>query len=563
MAQLDPSIILGAQMPHILTPQEQQANANALRGQQQEQQLRAAQIQDVQAQQNDRALQTAARVKALAGQDAIAAAIKKHTHVDPDTGAHSVDYQAIAEDVGAAGFPTEANSWLDMQGKNADNLQKLTTAHRGYMEQQFETLGGLASTAQSRDDFVAGVGLAAAHGLIDEPTARQVVTQVDAAGGDAWKAVADHYKQLAPSYQKSHTPEAIAALAKTAAETATANATAAHTSAETAGTLPETPAQKAQRLNQEATLALNVRRETEVERENRAKDAANNPLAALTGAAAVGGASAQAGQTSAAPGASQAPANPHGADFLKMLPPNIASEVQAYAEGRRPFPAGFALKSPYFQSLIQMVGQYDPTFDALNYNARAKTRADFTSGKSSQTINALNTVIGHLDSLSTATDALNNTNVPVLNSVLNQISSKLLGRPNVTNFNTVKKAVADEVTKVWRQTGGSAADIKAASDNLDAANSPQQLHEAIAEYGHLLDSKLDALKTQYAQGMGTTDTTGLNVVTPQSQAVLDKLEAKAAGQKPQSVPAEGTTGVVNGRPAIWKTVNGKAGWYAR
>ena len=72
--------------------------------------------------------------------------------------------------------------------------------------------------------------------------------------------------------------------------------------------------------------------------------------------------------------------------YLASLPAPVASEVKAYAEGRRPFPTGFALKAPYFQSLIQMVGQYDPTFDAVNYNARSKTRNDFTSGASSKTM---------------------------------------------------------------------------------------------------------------------------------------------------------------------------------
>jgi hypothetical protein len=32
---------------------------------------------------------------------------------------------------------------------------------------------------------------------------------------------------------------------------------------------------------------------------------------------------------------------------------------------------------------------------------------------------------------------------------------------------------------------------------------------------------------------------------------------------PSAAPTEGTEGMVNGVPAIWKTVNGKAGWYAR
>lgn len=286
----------------------------------------------------------------------------------------------------------------------------------------------------------------------------------------------------------------------------------------------------------ERIAGLNVGREAaaqaETARHNRATEAANNPLAALTGGA-VGGASVPASAVQAE--------GPHGADFLKQLPPNVAGEVKAYAEGRRPFPAGFALKSPYFQSLIQMVGQYDPTFDAVNYNSRAKTRQDFTSGASAKTVNALNTAIGHLDQLSTVSDELGNFHEGSLGPLtgtankLGNVLSRASGSPKVTNFQAVVKPVADELTRVWRQSGGAEADIKNRLDALSASNTPEQLHGAIAEIGHLLESKLGALETQYQQGMGTTDTTGMNVVTPASRALLNRLEQKASGAAPNRV----------------------------
>ena len=42
-------------------------------------------------------------------------------------------------------------------------------------------------------------------------------------------------------------------------------------------------------------------------------------------------------------------------------------------------------------------------------------------------------------------------------------------------------------------------------------------------------------------------------------ALVQGYKTRAA--KPGATPAEGTRGTVNGKPAIWKTVNGKAGWY--
>jgi hypothetical protein len=256
------------------------------------------------------------------------------------------------------------------------------------------------------------------------------------------------------------------------------------------------------------------------------------------------------------------PAGQKNEDFLKTLQPAIASQVKALAEGRMQFPSGFALRSPYWQGLLQAVAKYDPTFDAINYNARAKTRSDFTSGKSAQQVNAINTVIGHLDSLSQATDALKNGNVRLFNQIGNVIA-RATGNPNITNFNTVKKAVSDEVTRVWRQSGGAEADIKAAQDNLDAANSPAQLHQAIATYGELLESKLGALQNQYQQGMGIND---VQMVTPASRATLNRLETiagRSLATTPTAVPAgrirviapdgrKGTLAAGTPLPAGWK-----------
>lgn len=265
------------------------------------------------------------------------------------------------------------------------------------------------------------------------------------------------------------------------------------------------------------TAGREVAAQQETARHNKATEAAANPLAALTGQS---------------PSASGAPTNVTGQDFLKTLPPNIASEVKAYAEGRRPFPGGMAMKSPYFQSLIQMVGQYDSGFDAVDYNARSKTRNDFTSGKSAQTINALNTVAQHLDRLSSAADELNNSWSPTYNSIANYLSQKS-GSSVVTKFETDKKAVVDELTRAWRQSGGTEGDIKSWSQVLDASNSPTQLKTAISEMGGLLEGKLSALEQQQKVGLGTA--ADIPIVTPQARAVLTRIQGGSAPASSGSV----------------------------
>lgn len=221
-----------------------------------------------------------------------------------------------------------------------------------------------------------------------------------------------------------------------------------------------------------------------------------------------------------------------GDDYLKTLPPQIATQVKALAEGRMQFPGGFALKSPYWQQMVSAVSQYDPNFDAVNYNARATTRKDFTSGKSSQSINALNTVIGHMKVLSDAADQLNNSSVPMWNTVANY-SEKAMGDPRMQQFDATKKAVVDELTRVYRGSGGSEGDIKTWSDQINSSGSPAQLHGVIAQIGDLLESKVNALGEQYNQGMGTT-AKPIRLTTPTAQSALETLRKRAGSGQPSS-----------------------------
>lgn len=216
--------------------------------------------------------------------------------------------------------------------------------------------------------------------------------------------------------------------------------------------------------------------------------------------------------------------------YLSTLPQQTASQVRALADGRMQFPSGTALKSPYWQGMLSAVSQYDPNFDAVNYNARSNTRKAFTSGKEAQTVNALNTVAEHLGKFSDNAAALHNTGFPLYNRIKN-FAMEQSGDPRIAAFNTNKKAVADEVAKVWRATGGSEADIQENLKNLDGAQSPEQLNAAIGTLTQLIYGKVAALQDQYASGMGTTQTPR-PLVSKGAQAAFDKTLQRMSGGAP-------------------------------
>jgi hypothetical protein len=230
------------------------------------------------------------------------------------------------------------------------------------------------------------------------------------------------------------------------------------------------------------------------------------------------------------------PNAPHGDAYLKSLNPQQAAMVKALAEGRQPWPSSFALKTPYWQKLMNDVFQYDPTFDTAtaSSNARMKVRTDFTSGTSAKQVNALNTVIGHFGTLSDQAEKLDNTRFPLINTARNAVRSAT-GSPAVTNFDTTKEAVASELVRVWRQAGGASQDVQDWKATITSSQSPAQLRANLATIGQLLESKLEALLEQQRQGMGTAE---IRLITPESRSALDKLEGK---QSPALAPRGGFT----------------------
>lgn len=214
---------------------------------------------------------------------------------------------------------------------------------------------------------------------------------------------------------------------------------------------------------------------------------------------------------------------PTGDEFLKTLNPAMANQIKAIAEGRQAPPTSMAMRSPMGQALMAGVAQYDPSFDATNYAARSKTRNAFTAGKEGQTINAINTAIGHAGSLMDAADALDNTSFPLVNQGLNAFRSAT-GDPRVQQFNVARDALAGEITKAFRGSSGSEKDIQEIQQNLSSASSPDQLRAAVQQATHLLGSKVSSLGNQYQAAFGANSQP--NLLDPKAQAVLKKLSSK-------------------------------------
>lgn len=229
----------------------------------------------------------------------------------------------------------------------------------------------------------------------------------------------------------------------------------------------------------------------------------------------------------------------------------LQSQIEAYKEsllkGQVPFPTGRDLADPVRSAAYKAAIQEDPTFNAATYLQRKKTSESFSSGKQGDTINAINTAMGHMGELSDLSEKLGNSDVQFANAVKNKFKQET-GDPEITAFNTARKAVADEVTKIYRQSGGSEADIQEAMKNLSPNQSPAQLRANIFELYKLLGSKVNSLSEQYHKGMGKVGG-DFQVFTPEAKAQESKILARYQGTSAPVQQSRATSGVSVGMDA--------------
>lgn len=266
----------------------------------------------------------------------------------------------------------------------------------------------------------------------------------------------------------------------------------------------------------------------------------------------------------AAPAATQPAVDPNlrGQDYLKQMPPDVQSHIQAVIEGREDYPSPQQLKMPYWKNIADGVQAVDPTFQIGNAGARKKLMVDATSGKMADTTNALNTAIGHLGELSDQAEALSNrSGLSIATQPYNYLTNKaqqLSGNPAQTNFESTRGKVAEELVKAYRGAGGAESDIQRELGAITESQSPEQLRGAIKNAATLLQSKIEANQKQWDDGMGPM-AAKRDFLSPKARAVIDGINQRADGKAVKSViPAEGAApqGGATATPAR-KTLGGK------
>lgn len=180
-----------------------------------------------------------------------------------------------------------------------------------------------------------------------------------------------------------------------------------------------------------------------------------------------------------------------------LLPSNLPARTDANGVSAR-------------EKIIALAKQYDPTYNDQTATQVQKVKNDFTSGKSSQNVNSLNTTIGHLSELAKDFQSLPNANITKYNSVKDYLSQNF-GSGATTAVRLDLAALTGELATTFKGGGRGATDNEIAIMNkgfgLDA--SPTQFQTAIQTAVNLMGSRLGALQDTFEAGAGVTAPKGL------------------------------------------------------
>lgn len=245
-----------------------------------------------------------------------------------------------------------------------------------------------------------------------------------------------------------------------------------------------------------------------------------------------------------------------GEEFLKTIPPQWRETVKKIARYDEDPTKVASMRGGMRETLTQWVNQVNPAYDQSQFALRSPTRKAFTTGTQGQQINAINTAIGHIDQLTALSDKLQNGGFVPGNQAWNTVRT-MFGSDKVTNFDTLKDALASEVASVLSKGGATVSGIAEARDHIKAASSPAALAGYVKTQIPIMGSKLASLDYQYHQAMGDSDT--FSALSPQSKQILTKFGFDPAHPTiggTDVVPKEGETKPIDGYPGTEQTYRG-------
>jgi hypothetical protein len=204
----------------------------------------------------------------------------------------------------------------------------------------------------------------------------------------------------------------------------------------------------------------------------------------------------------------------------------LANVAQAGYEGRIEMSPSY-LRSKQGAQVLARIADDHPDFDQSKAMAYFKTRQEFTSGKTSASINAYNTAINHLATMMAHTQ---NSNIADINNPLSQTHRQLELDKQLVSMELTKAVTNGQMTQSERD--GILGAI--------AGNTVASYRQRVQEGAQLLKGKLDAWQNQWQTAKPSAAIPDFPMISPESKTNLLRI---STGK--MNIPS-GATKVVNG-----------------
>jgi len=156
----------------------------------------------------------------------------------------------------------------------------------------------------------------------------------------------------------------------------------------------------------------------------------------------------------------------------------------------------------------------------IPFRTASKMAAFMTSGRGGQMMTNYRTATDHMDLLRQAAEALGNGDVQSLNRLSNAFKQEF-GSSAPTNFNAVKSMLSGELANVAKVTGATDAEISSMKDQINRADSPEQIRGIVETNQDLMDQKAKEMFEQYQSGMQGVPVMTTGGINPESRKPLD------------------------------------------
>jgi hypothetical protein len=251
------------------------------------------------------------------------------------------------------------------------------------------------------------------------------------------------------------------------------------------------------------------------------------------------------GTGNAAQFANEQPVNGVRQNYLSNLPPTQSELVRSIGEGRSEISSRTA-STKEGKALMEQVTTAYPGYDFSRAPEYAATRKAFTSGKTADAINALNTAMGHM--LVMSQNATLGGSLPILGGV-----ERAAGNQSAIDLANAKTALVDELGKAYKAGALTDQDVKSWKGRIDAW-SPSEIQGNAKSFVQLLDSKLSSYEQQWKNGSPPGAVAPIQILSPEARNAYQTITGRQPitgsqqTQQPQSstsqrvVPAGATPG---------------------